>query len=46
MEDFGIDIPPDQLSALAHHGEAKADEFADAIARYGIDPESANPWTD
>ena len=34
------------LSSLALQGEAKADEVADAIARYGIDAESADPWAD
>jgi pyruvate dehydrogenase E1 component len=33
------------LSALAETGDAKTDEVADAIARYGIDPDSADPWT-
>ena len=33
------------LSALAETGDAKSDEVADAIARYGIDPDSADPWT-
>jgi pyruvate dehydrogenase E1 component len=32
------------LSALAETGDAKSDEVADAIARYGIDPDSADPW--
>ncbi len=34
------------LSALAETGEAKNDEVAEAIVRYGIDPESADPWSD
>jgi len=34
------------LAALAESGDAKADEVADAIARYGIDPETVDPWTD
>ncbi len=34
------------LSALAETGDAKHDEVADAIARYGIDPDSADPWSD
>ena len=34
------------LSSLALQGEAKADEVADAIARYGIDADSADPWAD
>ncbi len=33
------------LSALVQAGEAKTDEVAEAIARYGIDPDSADPWT-
>ncbi len=32
------------LSALAQTGEAKADEVADAISRYGIDPSTCDPW--
>ena len=32
------------LAALAHQGEAKADEVAEAMAVYGIDPDSADPW--
>jgi pyruvate dehydrogenase E1 component len=32
------------LAALAREGEAKTDEVADAMAAYGIDPESADPW--
>jgi pyruvate dehydrogenase E1 component len=32
------------LSALALEGEAKTDEVAEAIAAYGIDPDSVNPW--
>jgi pyruvate dehydrogenase E1 component len=31
------------LSALAAQGEAKPEQVADAIARYGIDPESIDP---
>jgi len=34
------------LGALAETGDAKSDEVADAIARYGIDPDSADPWSD
>jgi pyruvate dehydrogenase E1 component len=34
------------LSALAETGDAKNDEVADAIDRYGIDPDSSDPWTD
>jgi pyruvate dehydrogenase E1 component len=34
------------LSALAAEGEAKADEVKDAIARYGIDPNLPDPWSD
>ena len=34
------------LSALAETGDAKTDEVAEAIARYGIDADSADPWTD
>ncbi len=34
------------LVALAETGDAKADEVAEAIARYEIDPDSADPWTD
>ena len=33
------------LSALAETGDAKSDEVADAITRYGIDPDSADPWS-
>ncbi len=33
------------LSALAARGEAKPEEVADAIARYGIDADSPDPWT-
>jgi pyruvate dehydrogenase E1 component len=32
------------LAALAEVGEAKADEVAEAIALYGIDPEAPDPW--
>ncbi|HUC36389.1 MAG TPA: pyruvate dehydrogenase (acetyl-transferring), homodimeric type [Acidimicrobiales bacterium] len=32
------------LAGLAQEGEAKADEVADAIARYGIDPDAPEPW--
>ena len=32
------------LAALAQNGEAKADEVAEAIAGYGIDPDSVDPW--
>jgi pyruvate dehydrogenase E1 component len=32
------------LSALAASGDAKPDEVADAISRYGIDPDTADPW--
>jgi pyruvate dehydrogenase E1 component len=32
------------LAALAKEGEAKTDEVAEAIAEYGIDTESADPW--
>ena len=31
------------LSALAAEGEIKPEQVADAIARYGIDPEAASP---
>ena len=34
------------LSALAETGDAKPDEVAEAIARYEIDADSADPWTD
>jgi pyruvate dehydrogenase E1 component len=34
------------LSALAETGDAKHDEVAEAIARYEIDPDSADPWSD
>jgi pyruvate dehydrogenase E1 component len=34
------------LHGLVQAGEAKPDEVAKAIARYGIDPGSADPWTD
>jgi pyruvate dehydrogenase E1 component len=34
------------LSSLVETGEAKSDEVADAIGRYGITPDSANPWAD
>ncbi len=33
------------LQALAATGEAKAEEVADAVARYGIDPEAPDPRT-
>jgi len=33
------------LSALAETGDAKPQELADAIARYGLDPEAADPLT-
>jgi pyruvate dehydrogenase E1 component len=33
------------LSTLAETGDAKRDEVADAITRYGIDADSADPWT-
>jgi pyruvate dehydrogenase E1 component len=32
------------LSSLARTGAASADEVADAIARFGIDPEVAEPF--
>jgi pyruvate dehydrogenase E1 component len=32
------------LAALAQQGEAKPQEVADAMAAYGIDPDSADPW--
>jgi pyruvate dehydrogenase E1 component len=32
------------LAALAQEGEAKTDEVAEAMAAYGIDPGSADPW--
>jgi pyruvate dehydrogenase E1 component len=32
------------LAALADQGQATADEVADAIARFGIDPERARPF--
>ena len=31
------------LAGLAEQGEVKAEVVAEAIARYGIDPEAANP---
>jgi pyruvate dehydrogenase E1 component len=31
------------LAALAEQGEVKAEAVSEAIARYGIDPESGNP---
>jgi pyruvate dehydrogenase E1 component len=34
------------LSALAETGDAKSDEVAEAISRYEIDADSADPWTD
>jgi pyruvate dehydrogenase E1 component len=34
------------LSCLAAEGEAKADEVAEAVQRYEIDPETADPWAD
>jgi pyruvate dehydrogenase E1 component len=34
------------LSALAQSGDAKADEVAEAIAAYGIDPDATDPWAD
>jgi pyruvate dehydrogenase E1 component len=33
------------LSALAGQGEAKAEEVADAIAKYGIDADAPDPLT-
>jgi pyruvate dehydrogenase complex dehydrogenase (E1) component len=33
------------LAALAATGEGKTEDVADAIARYGIDPEAADPKT-
>jgi pyruvate dehydrogenase E1 component len=33
------------LAALATDGEAKPDEVAEAMAAYGIDPDSSDPWT-
>jgi pyruvate dehydrogenase E1 component len=33
------------LAALAQCGDAKADEVAEAISRYGIDPDAADPWS-
>ncbi len=33
------------LSALAETGDAKADEVAEAISRYEIDTDSADPWS-
>ncbi|MHB8328062.1 MAG: pyruvate dehydrogenase (acetyl-transferring), homodimeric type, partial [Acidimicrobiales bacterium] len=33
------------LAALAAQGEAKTEEVAEAIDRYGIDTETADPWT-
>jgi pyruvate dehydrogenase E1 component len=33
------------LAALAQQGEAKSDEVAEAIATYGIDPDTADPWS-
>jgi pyruvate dehydrogenase E1 component len=32
------------LSMLASTGDAKAEEVADAIARYELDPEAVDPW--
>jgi len=32
------------LAALAESGDAKADEVAEAIARYGISPDADDPW--
>ena len=32
------------LSGLVDSGDAKAEEVADAIARYGIDTDSSDPW--
>jgi len=34
------------LSALADTGDAKSDEVAEAISRYGIDAEAVDPWSD
>ncbi len=31
------------LAALAEQGEVKSEVVAEAIARYGIDPEGVNP---
>ena len=33
------------LSALAETGDAKPDEVAEAITRYEIDADSADPWS-
>jgi hypothetical protein len=33
------------LHALVEQGDAKAEEVADAIARYGIDPDAPDPRT-
>jgi pyruvate dehydrogenase E1 component len=32
------------LAALAREGEAKSDEVVEAMERYGIDPETSDPW--
>jgi pyruvate dehydrogenase E1 component len=34
------------LSALVETGDAKSDEVAEAISRYEIDADSADPWSD
>jgi len=34
------------LSSLAETGDAKPDEVAEAISRYEIDADSADPWSD
>ncbi len=44
---FEVDMPHivvAVLAALARSGDVKADEVADAIATYGIDPEAPEPW--
>jgi len=33
------------LAALARQGQARPDEVAKAMASYGIDPDSSDPWT-
>jgi pyruvate dehydrogenase E1 component len=33
------------LSTLAETGDAKSDEVAEAISRYEVDADSADPWT-
>ncbi len=33
------------LAALAEQGKVRREKVAEAIAKYGIDPEAPDPWT-